>query len=490
MITVPVSSCGSLRGLPQKLTLQVNGRNNSGTVRCVRDIRGKLTELTGNHKCVAGLIYRGCDLADDVPLEGTFACQAGATDATTNQPRVLVYEQLESRQPFHFFRTREGCTMTIDEREDERLRWARAARGSTLEDQGHGPIEACIRQSRAMAPELQEWLTKAEETAVHAGGGGAGGEEKEQEEVLVETDALTVGTVPVHRYTNLASDLHLAVVGGVHGNELTGMEGAQCIHEFLSARSHDLALAIQERANVTVIPCVNSVGLAAGARCAPTLDTPVLRGEWSRRRVYVGDHQHGSFFPPGGWQDPNRGWSSNRTVVKYTLERALFSGAALAPPSMVVWNHDWAIPNGVCIARGAPNKELYEKPMRAIFGKHYPTRTGFGKTYEHVITVEQDAAAKLEEADGDVSDWKYMPDALQNIFNHADYTIESYCAGDAVELHFEATLYLLARHSHVPLGDTELLAAVADATRETFARKRAGGGVVRHFTSPSPLGPV
>ena len=55
----------------------------------------------------------------------------------------------------------------------------------------------------------------------------------------------------------------------------------------------------------------------------------------------------------------------------------------------------------------------------------------------------------------------------------------------------EATLYLLARHSRVPLSETELVAAVADATESFFARRREkAGGETRHFASPSPLGPV
>ena len=43
--------------------------------------------------------------------------------------------------------------------------------------------------------------------------------------------------------------------------------------------------------------------------------------------------------------------------------------------------------------------------------------------------------------------------------------------GNAVELHSEAILYLLARHSRVPLSETELVAAVADATESFFARR-------------------
>ena len=91
-------------------------------------------------------------------------------------------------------------------------------------------------------------------------------------------------------------------------------------------------------ASVTVIPCINVVGLAAGARCAPTLDSKVLRGRVTKsggRRIYVGDHQHGSFFPPKDthttWQDPNRGWKSNDTLVKVSESEAETNGKPRFP---------------------------------------------------------------------------------------------------------------------------------------------------------------
>ena len=150
---------------------------------------------------------------------------------------------------------------------------------------------------------------------------------------------------------------------------------------------------------------------------------------------------------------------------------------------------------------------------------HPPTHsltTSSTQVYEHVITCDSaqtkqvpierpnrrraeyrgvangDAAAEEDEEEEEAEmDWKYMPEALQAMYNHADYTIETYCAGNAVELHFEATLYLLARHSNVPLTDTQLLAAVADATKVFFAKRWAEvGGDRRRIISPSPLGPV
>ena len=103
---------------------------------------------------------------------------------------------------------------------------------------------------------------------------------------------------------------HFAVVGGVHGNELVGMEGAACIADFFGARGEDkssptskslpgnntkpgvchpgvLTLGVRSRrlrdailraADVTVMPCVNTVGFMSGTRCSPRRRTSVLRG--------------------------------------------------------------------------------------------------------------------------------------------------------------------------------------------------------------------
>lgn len=459
---------------------------------------GKINELCGSHDSTAGLIYRGHPLADDQSLEDLFSHLHG----NNSPPRVIVFnDQQPGTTPFRFFPTKEGKTLTIDVRLDPRIAWGYTTRPDD------DPVTQTVRHARAMAPELTGYLlrwqghtTTAEAADDETVIGAAEVEEDEEEEVLIEVNAREVASVPVHRYTNLASDLHLAVVGGVHGNELTGMEGAQCIHEYLSDSANcRLAQAILASATVTVIPCINTVGLAAGARCSPTLHSKVLRSKapsssGGGHRVVVGDHQHGSFFPPRAWQDPNRGWVTNRTLVKELLERTLFTPGSA--PSMVVWNHDWAIPNGSVIARGAP-KELYEMPMRQIFAKHYPSLTGFGKAYEHVITRASDEAEQMdensaaEEGRARAKDWKYMPDALQALYHHADYTIESYCAGDAVELHFEATLFLLARHSGVSANTEELLAECAEATKRFMAKRRAGkGGTRRRVISPSPLGPT
>ena len=103
--------------------------------------------------------------------------------------------------------------------------------------------------------------------------------------------------------------MHFAVVGGVHGNELVGMEGAACIADFFGARGGDksgakatgakarskssdksaslgscviypgeLTLGVRSRrlrdailrsANVTVVPCANTVNTNPNPRPNP-----------------------------------------------------------------------------------------------------------------------------------------------------------------------------------------------------------------------------
>ena len=133
------------------------------------DVRNKLTELTGNHNSTAGLIYRGAPLADDVSLDALSQANGDASgpnewDEGREPPRVIVFDRDQQQEsqgkktPFHFFRTSDGRTLTIDERKDPRVSvWKTFASG--LEDD-HDPIGQTVTRHRAMAAELEGWLKR------------------------------------------------------------------------------------------------------------------------------------------------------------------------------------------------------------------------------------------------------------------------------------------------------------------------------------------
>jgi len=217
---------------------------------------------------------------------------------------------------------------------------------------------------------------------------------------------------------------------------------------FLEKGDSWLAKEILRHSSVTVIPCINSVGQLANARSCPKPDTTILKDE--NGKVYIGDHQHGGLFPPVGWQDPNRGWAHNHTVVKQILERSLFS-EDVKKPDVVIFNHDWAVPNGALMARGIETKELWEG-AKELFGRHYPSRTGYGKVYEHLIGLPVPTKDKWVNGEPEC-----LTSCLLHLFNTPNYTIETYCGRESdYVVHFEVTVFLLAKHCGIGESDEQL----------------------------------
>jgi hypothetical protein len=263
-----------------------------------------------------------------------------------------------------------------------------------------------------------------------------------------------------------------------------------------------------------------------------------------KKKLVIGAHQHGSHFPPRGWHDPNRLWRNNDSLVKHALSQTIFQGAVddrrrqdqegeeregegdnqggsedgsegggetttaletTGTANMVVWNHDWAVPQGklYCSLPDGPAAAPLEKPTqqhhhqqqqqqqqqppplaegcRHIISKYYPSRTGFGLPYEHVETInkpllsnhddgdaDEDNDAADEDNDGDdkargcKKEPLMMPNCVNQRFGTTCYTLETYCGERSVVpgslggeyLHLEATLYLLAKHAGVVVVGT------------------------------------
>merc|ERR1712054_224738 len=112
------------------------------------------------------------------------------------------------------------------------------------------------------------------------------------------------------------------------------------------------------------------------------------------------------------------------------------------------------------MARGI-DPDLYE-PCRDLFADFYPTKTMFGKPYEHVLTLEpmpEDIAAIEQGGEPNM-----MPLCMLHYYGVPSYLIETYCGGNDMWLHFQVTLFLLARHAGVPWSDKDLLRAVRRAS--------------------------
>ena len=445
-ITVPLVSLNSLKGLPKSLDLSLDKA--TGTVK---SLRSRLSELTGDHRSVAGLAYKGSIIAEDSRklVEVISQSDTGA--------RVIVFDQISGQDcPFSFFPTSDGKTLTIDARNDDRTKFGCVGAESIQRkiDFNRNILSGALaHHQNSFAIDIPDSVGGIPDSL---GGGAATKPQLSSSRVLlheVESDDL-VHKVALHRFGNLEAEVegqsvpHLCVVGGVHGNEASGIEGANCVLNFLRAGDSWLAKEILRRSSITVVPCINLVGQLADARSSPQPGTTVLVDE--QDRVYVGKHQHGGMFPPVGWQDPNRGWVHNNTLVKSVMERRLFSDD-VKRPDLIIFNHDWAVPNGVLMARGIKTKEMWEG-ARDLFSRRYPSRTGYGKVYEHLIELPVPAEDKWVNGEPEC-----LTSCLVEHFDIPNYTIETYCgAADDYVLHFEVTLFLLARHCGLSESDEEL----------------------------------
>ena len=76
----------------------------------------------------------------------------------------------------------------------------------------------------------------------------------------------------------------------------------------------------------------------------PTEHKCVQRAYGDGRVWGVAASQKGT-SPPLGWQDPNRGWSSNDTFVKQNLQELL----DWVQPDVTWFNHDWAPLKGLLV---------------------------------------------------------------------------------------------------------------------------------------------
>jgi hypothetical protein len=243
----------------------------------------------------------------------------------------------------------------------------------------------------------------------------------------------------------------MMVVGGVHGNERMGVRGAQMLVDYLKRapvrmrEGCDLGVRILSALQVVVVPCINPVGYSADARCCPT--TQVREVTFTEGKVVVAEDEKGSIKPPTGWADPNRGWQgkTNDTLVKHHLKRLL----RMISPSVIVFNHDWALPQGKVKIYGAEECLAKVAGVQLVFERVYPSSLGgMGGAWSFLEMF----------AEVDKVNMCYPLFEQAGITN---YLVESsWILDESPRIHVAVTLYLLARTAGLADSDTELVATI------------------------------
>lgn len=289
----------------------------------------------------------------------------------------------------------------------------------------------------------------------------------------------------------------LWVIGGVHGNEIHGINGTKLVCEFLQNSQYQTTQLLYDHAHITVVPCINICGYLAGARCCPMEDVKV---NYINPKIVVEDHEKGAIYPPPGWQDPNRGWDVNKTVVKKHMKKIL-CGKVGRKPEWILFNHDWAksLPTcfffgNVCHPQSVPHEaevehlseeilqykkktsgpfvsdkiaslnslfgkrsepktenDIFYSGIEKIFSAFYPSTTAYG------TPVKFTAEYKLNNT---------MPSKVYQKFNIPSIIIENYIGKEnAGEAHLASSLFVLAKRANVQIDTDTLVDLILSETR-------------------------
>jgi len=181
----------------------------------------------------------------------------------------------------------------------------------------------------------------------------------------------------IHRFKGSKNAPVVIIVAGVHGNEIQSMKGANLLIEHFKNPENLFVQEILSTHSLTIVPCMNRIGFLANARSAPPHDIQV---EYQNGEVIVGKNEKGSYNFPPNWQDPNRGWDENKTIVKEFFLDLVQS----EKPSLILTLHDWALPQGHVVPRDSiKNIEVLDQ-VNELLGHFYPPTTPTGLKWNFI----------------------------------------------------------------------------------------------------------
>eukprot|EP00854_Cymbomonas_tetramitiformis_P018027 gene18027-21468_t len=427
----------------------------------IRALRSKIHEKHRHAPVFQRLFFCGLELCDDDITLGEINWHA---DGLAN---VILFH---SDSQVLCFKTPSGLTFSIDAPSDASEK--EALKSHILRTQQHLRNELSrhfeahthlldLLGDAEQQPDLLDALTAVADTRQ----GEASTPEVETREIDAEClggnlDIRFFGLLNSHMKEDtgkLAKKPTFLVAGGVHGNEVRAMQGVELLQAYLDTSVDEegsLAKAILDRCTIVSVARINKVGYLAGARCCPARGVPVRYGGG---QVWVEWDQKGSINPPAGWQDPNRGWDTNDTLVKDLIENLLTND--LTRPDLILWNHDWAVPQGKLYSVGMPDRAVFVGASR-IFAEYYPTKTVFGTPWEH---IEEFSGA------GNCDGETVMTGEVFERFGIPSHTLETYCDGEeAAEVQCALSLYLLAKHAGIEMEEEELVTKVLQVSRRAL----------------------
>jgi hypothetical protein len=124
---------------------------------------------------------------------------------------------------------------------------------------------------------------------------------KEEEKNIFKSDEIEKNYFKQYDYSTNKELKTFYVIGGIHGNEIKGIEGAFLLKKYFDSE-RDFCKLLFSKFNIKLIPILNVVGNLAEARCCPPSNMDL---EFENEKVIIKENEKKS-NPPEGWNDPNR----------------------------------------------------------------------------------------------------------------------------------------------------------------------------------------
>eukprot|EP01125_Pyxidicula_operculata_P020965 TRINITY_DN7893_c0_g1_i1.p1 TRINITY_DN7893_c0_g1~~TRINITY_DN7893_c0_g1_i1.p1 ORF type:complete len:357 (-),score=58.26 TRINITY_DN7893_c0_g1_i1:63-1133(-) len=236
------------------------------------------------------------------------------------------------------------------------------------------------------------------------------------------------------------------IVGGVHGSESTAIEGVRLLKKvFDNAPDYSIVKDILSNIRIVIVPCINKVGQLADTVSSPAPDCKV---SFVDQRVIVQDDEKRQLKYPSEWEDGNKGWDPERTLVQMHLNKLI----SMFQPHTIIMNHDWDTPNAKIRVYG-PSKESNVSKIASgvskLFNKHNPQKANPFGNWKYA------EEAKEGNHEGNLG-WK-----LGELFNISSFLVETYSHWEnSSYVQLSVTLFLLSKLSDSSSTDDEIISDI------------------------------
>ena len=240
------------------------------------------------------------------------------------------------------------------------------------------------------------------------------------------------------------------IVGGIHGDEIQGVKGAELLKSYFQ-KNNEFSQKLRSLINIKVIPILNKIGYLAGLRCSPTEGLEIKFTSEGKIKVEESEVFDVTSFSmkilrknPEGWTDPNRGWDSNKTLVKKHLLKIIESS-----PDYIFFHHDWSDVHPYLNYYG---DDGFDEKLIALIGiiqKFSDKKIKNSKSNKNINLI-----GKYNEMNDSIT----TSYEILKLFKISNFVFETYAYEDSSSvIHFCVVLFVIAKLCNLEFSDEELI---------------------------------